>query len=96
LSCSGRGRSGRRRTEDGSEVDLLLERGGQVEAAIEITRSTAPAPSRGFHLACETLKPRAAYLVHGGDGTWPAAKGIAATSLTDLMTLLSGGGRSRR
>jgi hypothetical protein len=84
------------RTEDGSEVDLLFERGGQIEAVIEIKRSTAPSPSRGFLFACETLKPKAAYLVHGGDGTWPAATGIVATSLIGLMTILSGGRRSRR
>ena len=36
------------RTEDGAEVDLVLERGGRVDMAIEIKRTTAPAASRGF------------------------------------------------
>jgi hypothetical protein len=36
------------RTEEGAEVDLLLERGGRIEMAIEIKRSTAPMLSRGF------------------------------------------------
>jgi hypothetical protein len=44
------------RTEDGAEIDLLFERGGKVEMAIEIKRSTAPVMSRGFHIACEVLK----------------------------------------
>lgn len=36
--------------EEGAEVDLLLERGGRVEMAIEIKRSTAPVLSRGVPL----------------------------------------------
>ena len=36
------------RTEDGAKVDLLFERGGAVEMAIEIKRSAAPGLSRGF------------------------------------------------
>ena len=77
------------RTEDGAEIDLLFERAGHVEMAIEITRSTAPAVTKGFHLAAETLKPQAAYLLHGGDESWPVEKGITATSLADLMTRLA-------
>ena len=36
------------RTEDGAEVDLVFERGGSVEMAVEIKRTTAPSVSRGF------------------------------------------------
>jgi hypothetical protein len=73
------------RTEDGAEIDLLFERGGSVEIAVEIKRSTAPTLSRGFHLACEVLKPKQSYLVHGGSETWPLAAGVEAISLTSLM-----------
>jgi predicted AAA+ superfamily ATPase len=76
------------RTEDGAEIDLIFERGGTIEMAIEIKKSTAPAASKGFYLACEVLKPRAAYLLHGGAETWPAAAGVTAIALPELMRRL--------
>jgi predicted AAA+ superfamily ATPase len=38
------------RTEDGAEIDLLFERGGTVEIAIEIKRSTAPKSVQGIQV----------------------------------------------
>jgi predicted AAA+ superfamily ATPase len=76
------------RTEDGAEVDLLFERGGRIETAIEINRSTAPALSKGFRSACEALKPKKSYLLHGGDDSWPIEKGVDAISLHNLMQRL--------
>lgn len=77
------------RTEDGAEVDLLFDRGGTLEMAIEIKRSTAPVVTKGFRLACDTLKPKKAYLLHGGDDTWPVGQGVTATTLSDLMGRLA-------
>jgi predicted AAA+ superfamily ATPase len=77
------------RTADGAEVDLLFERGGRVEMAIEIKRSTAPVLSRGFHTARAVLNPDKAYVVHGGDDTWPLEDGITAISLPALMQSLA-------
>jgi uncharacterized protein len=76
------------RTEDGAEVDLVFERGGRVEMAIEIKRSTSPALSRGFGNAQAILKPKESYLVHGGAESWPVDGGVKAISLTDLMARL--------
>lgn len=76
------------RTEDGAEVDLVFERGGIVEMAIEIKRSTAPALSRGFHRAREVLAPTESFLVHGGSSSWPLAGGVEAISLLELMRRL--------
>lgn len=48
------------RTEDGAEIDLLFERGGAIEMAIEIKRATAPSLSRGFQFApwcCDPERP---------------------------------------
>jgi len=78
------------RTEDGAEVDLLFERGGTVDVAVEIKRSTAPTLSRGFHLACAALKPRRKFLVHGGQDHWPMEQDVTAISLLDLMRRLAG------
>ena len=77
------------RTADGAEVDLLFERGGKVEMAIEIKRSTAPVLSRGFHVARGLLNPAESYVVHGGDETWPLEDGIVAISLPALMRRLA-------
>jgi predicted AAA+ superfamily ATPase len=77
------------RTEDGAEVDLLFERAGKVEMAIEIKRSTAPDLSAGFRSAREVLKPKEAYVVHGGTGEWPIDKGVTAIDLAGLMRRLS-------
>ena len=77
------------RTEDGAEIDLLFELGGKVEMAIEIKRATAPTLSRGFHLARDTVAAREAYLVHGGEGTWPMSGEVTAISLRGLMNKLT-------
>lgn len=77
------------RTEDGAEIDLLFERGGAVDMVIEIKRSTAPTLSRGFNLARQALKPREAYLVHGGTDSWPMADGVTAIGLRGLMRRLA-------
>jgi predicted AAA+ superfamily ATPase len=77
------------RTEDGAEIDLLFERAGRPEIAIEIKRSSAPALSRGFHGARETLEVKESYLVHGGTGTWPENDGITAIGSVELMHRLA-------
>jgi predicted AAA+ superfamily ATPase len=77
------------RTEDGAEVDLVFERGGRVEMAIEIKRSTSPALSRGFGFAQALLKPKESYLVHGGAETWPIDGGVKAIPLVALMRRLA-------
>jgi uncharacterized protein len=76
------------RTEDGAEIDLLFERAGKPEIAVEIKRSSAPTLSRGFHLARETLRATESYLVHSGGETWPLAEGVTAIGLADLMRRL--------
>ena len=77
------------RTEAGAEIDLLFERGGQVEMAIEVKRSTAPSLSKGFRLACEVLQPKEAYLAHGGTDTWPLDRGVTAIAFGALMRRLA-------
>lgn len=63
------------RTEDGAEVDLVFERGGRVEMAIEIKRSTAPGLSKGFGSALAVLRPKASVLVHGEPTPGPPRPG---------------------
>lgn len=79
------------RTEDGAEIDLLFDRGGTIEMAIEIKRATAPVATKGFRSACAALKPKAVYLVHGGEETWSLGDGVTAVALRELMRRLVGG-----
>jgi len=76
------------RTEGGAEIDLVLERGGRVEMAIEVKRTTAPTVSKGFHVGIADLAPSERYLVHGGNDSWPMPGGVTAISLRMLMTRL--------
>ncbi|MGH7727645.1 MAG: ATP-binding protein [Vulcanimicrobiaceae bacterium] len=76
------------RTEDGAEIDLVLEAGGAVDIVVEIKRSSAPSMSRGFHAGREILRPKASFIVYPGLDEWPIAAGVRATSLERLMQRL--------
>jgi predicted AAA+ superfamily ATPase len=77
------------RTEDGAEVDLVLEHGGGVAVAVEIKRSSAPEVSRGFRLARDVLRPRDSFVVHGGTEEWPMGDGVTAIALPALARRLA-------
>ena len=77
------------RTEDGAEVDLVLERGAKVAVAVEVKRSTAPEPSRGFRLGCDVLKPARAFVLHGGRERWSMGRRVEAISLQELAAELA-------
>jgi predicted AAA+ superfamily ATPase len=79
------------RTATGVEADLVLERGGVVEMVVEIKRSSAPVVSAGLHAAMAVLTPRRAFVVHGGEGTWPMAGGVTAIPLATLAAQLRDG-----
>jgi len=73
------------RTAAGAEIDLLLQMPGQRKPwAIEIKRGLAPQIERGFHLACDTVRPLHRRVVYGGVERFPIAEGVEAASLIDL------------
>lgn len=76
------------RTHDGAEIDLLLERGGMPEMAIEIKRSSAPSLERGFALACDDLQITQRYVVYPGTETYPVRHGAQAISLQAMALQL--------
>jgi uncharacterized protein len=78
------------RTHDGAEIDLLLERGGHPEIAIEVKRSSAPSVDKGFGLVCEDLKVRKRYVVYPGEETFPIRHGAQAIELPALARQLQG------
>jgi predicted AAA+ superfamily ATPase len=78
------------RTSAGAEIDLLLKPPGHGQPwAIEIKRGLAPKIERGFHLACESVRPERRLVVYGGVERFPLADGVEAVSLGDLCTELS-------
>lgn len=73
------------RSAAGAEIDLLLEMPGRRKPwAIEIKRGLAPRIERGFHLACETVRPERRLVVYGGTERFPLAEGVEAIALGDL------------
>ena len=56
--------------------------------AIEIKRSLSAKVERGFHIACEDIKPARAFLVHAGDDRYPVSDKLEAISVRQLMAEL--------
>ncbi len=77
------------RTHDGAEIDLLLERGGHPEIAVEVKRSSAPSPDRGFGQACDDLGIEQRYVVYPGLERFPLRHGAQAIGLAELATVLT-------
>jgi predicted AAA+ superfamily ATPase len=78
------------RTSGGSEIDLLLELPGGERWAIEVKRSRAAKPARGFYEACEDLKPAKRFVVHAGQERFPVSADVEAIGLRELTEVLSG------
>lgn len=77
------------RTHEGAEIDLLIERSGRPAVAIEVKRSTAPSPGRGFGQACDDLGVAQRWVVYPGSETFPLRHGAQATGLLDLSRQLA-------
>jgi predicted AAA+ superfamily ATPase len=72
------------RTSGGAEIDLLLVFPGGERWAVEVKRSLAPRPARGFHAACEDLRPARSFVVYPGAERYPVSPGVDAISLAEL------------
>ena len=78
------------RTQAGAEVDLVLEFDPGSRWAIEIKRSASrPAPSKGFHTACDDLQAQRRIVVYGGTRAFPQPNGVETLPLDGLMDELS-------
>jgi predicted AAA+ superfamily ATPase len=77
------------RTSAGAEIDLLLEIPGQGLWAIEIKRSLAGRPEKGFYIASEDLKPDRRFLVNAGSGHYSIDAEITAIGLHELAAMLA-------
>ncbi len=77
------------RTAAGAEIDLLLEIPGQGLWAIEVKRSLAGRPEKGFYIACQDLKPDRRFVVNAGSGNYPIDAEITAIGLHELAAMLA-------
>ena len=77
------------RTHVGAEIDLVLEKGGKPEIAIEVKRSMAPSPDKGFSMACDDLQIAKRYVVYPGLEPIPLRHGAQGTGLQALAELLA-------
>jgi len=78
------------RTSGGAEVDLLLSFPDGRLWAVEVKRSLAPRPERGFHSACADLSPERRFVVYPGEETYPLGEDTQAVPLSALARLLAG------
>lgn len=77
------------RTSGGAEIDLVLELPGGERWAIEVKRSRAAKPARGFYEACEDLKPARRFVVHAGLERYPLSEQLEAIGVRELADNLS-------
>jgi hypothetical protein len=70
------------RTAAGAEIDLVLTLPRRRRPwAIEIKRGIAPKLDRGFHLACDAVRPERRLVISGGVERYWLADGVEALSL---------------
>lgn len=72
------------RASGGAEIDLILTLPGRDPWAIEIKRSLDPRPRRGFHSACQDVRPEAKFVVYPGNERFKIAEDIEAVTVVDL------------
>lgn len=76
------------RSQDGAEIDLIFETGGVAEMAIEVKRSSAPSPPKGFAIACDDLAIEQRFVVYPGTEPFALRHGAQAMPLDAMAKLL--------
>lgn len=76
------------RTAAGAEIDLLLDIPGHGLWAIEIKRSLTARPEKGFHIACEDIRPDRRFVVNAGFEQFPVGPETNAIGLPALARVL--------
>ena len=83
------------RTSAGAEVDLVLALPGGRTWAIEVKRSLAPKIEKGFRIACDDIRPDAAFLLYAGEESYPIADRITAIGVDALIGAVTQANRHR-
>ena len=77
------------RSSAGAEIDLLLSWPSGEHWAIEVKRSTTPKVERGFHSACEDIKPVKKWVIYPGAEAYPLGNDIEVLPLHAAMRALA-------
>jgi predicted AAA+ superfamily ATPase len=64
------------RTQAGAEIDLVLDMPGVGVWAIEVKRGAGAKPEKGFHIACDDIKPDRRLVVGPGEDRYPIKEGV--------------------
>ena len=72
------------RASGGAEIDLIIDIPDAGLWAIEIKKHLNPSLSKGFHSACEDLRPKRRFIVHGGRLSHQGRNGVERMSLPDM------------
>ncbi|KAK0351068.1 hypothetical protein LTR94_026460, partial [Friedmanniomyces endolithicus] len=82
------------RTAAGAEIDLVITMPGGAIWVYEIKRSLSPKLERGFHHACEDLKPARRTVIYAGTEAYPLSQDIMVMSLREAAQILRGAAQS--
>jgi uncharacterized protein len=77
------------RTSAGAELDLVLDLPAGERWAVEVKRGLTAKPEKGFHIACEDLKPSRRLVVYSGEMRYPLSAEVEAVGLRDLAEQLA-------
>ena len=77
------------RASGGAEIDLILALPGRAPWAIEVKRSLEPKVSKGFHHACEDIKPEKKFVVYPGKESYKLPREIDATGARELVRMIA-------
>ena len=74
------------RTQDGSELDLIISKGTQIVAGIEIKHSNAPRLTKGNTLAIETLQSKRNFIITPSSDDYPIRNSVRVCSLERFIS----------
>ena len=77
------------RTSAGAEIDLVLEVPNRGKWAIEIKRGLSPRAEKGFHIACDDIKPDRRFIVYSGHDRYPLSTELEVIGLREMASLLT-------
>ena len=72
-------------TPGGAEIDLILEFSVNEKWAIEIKKCSSPSIGKGFHIACDDVKPHRRFVIYDGSDRFSLGEDIIAISLEEFM-----------
>lgn len=77
------------RSSGGAEIDLIVTLPGHRPWAIEVKRSLNPRPRKGFHSACNDVRPERKLVVYPGAERYGITPDTEAIALLDLARELN-------